>query len=94
MSMGQLSAELGVSYQQIQKYEMGANRVGAMRLGQIATALGVPISFFYEGGENNPKQQEIESLLVMDANFSLRLLRAYRAIRDVRGAAGLGIGSR
>jgi hypothetical protein len=42
----------------------------------------VPVSFFYEGGENNAKREEVESLLFTDA--SLRLLRACRSIKDVR----------
>ena len=84
LSQGKLAAKLGVSFQQIQKYEQGANRVGAARLSQIAETLGVPVSFFYDSGLNNAKRGEVESLLFMDANFSLRLLRAYRAIKDVR----------
>jgi transcriptional regulator with XRE-family HTH domain len=84
ISQAELAAKLGVSFQQIQKYEKGANRVGAARLSQIAETLGVPVSFFYESGQNNAKQGEVESLLFMDASFSLRLLRAYRSIKDVR----------
>jgi transcriptional regulator with XRE-family HTH domain len=77
ISQGQLAAKLGVSFQQVQKYEKGVNRVRAARLSQIAAILGVPVGFFYDG--SNAKQEEVESLLFMDANFSLRLLRAYRA---------------
>lgn len=43
-----LADEIGVSYQQVQKYENGADRVGASRLFAIAKALGVPISHFFE----------------------------------------------
>jgi len=84
ISQAELAAKLGVSFQQVQKYEKGENRVGAARLSQIAEMLGVPVSSFYESAQNNAKQEEVESLLFMDANFSFRLLRAYRSIKDIR----------
>jgi transcriptional regulator with XRE-family HTH domain len=42
-----LAAEIGITYQQLQKYERGANRVGASRLYDIAKALKVPVAFFF-----------------------------------------------
>ncbi len=53
MSQTRLGDELGVTFQQVQKYEKGMNRVGASRLQKIATVLGVPPSFFFhqEGDE-------------------------------------------
>lgn len=77
ISQSELGAKLNVSFQQVQKYEKGVNRVGAHRLQQIATALDVPITFFYDG---DGKQREVESLLFIDSAFSLRLLRAYHKI--------------
>ncbi len=47
MSQKQLGSQLGVTFQQIQKYEKGLNRIGAGRLQEIADILNVPISFFY-----------------------------------------------
>ncbi|WP_273791590.1 helix-turn-helix transcriptional regulator [Bartonella sp. CM31XJBT] len=47
ISQTELGKKLGVSFQQIQKYENGSNRVGAGRLQEIADILDVPISFFY-----------------------------------------------
>lgn len=79
LSQEELGRRLGVSFQQIQKYEKGINRIGASRLEEISKALDVPISFFFGG---NGKQLEVESLLFLDSNFSLRLLRAYSAIKD------------
>lgn len=79
ISQAELGAELGVSFQQVQKYEKGVNRVGASRLQQIATALDVPVTFFYDG---DGKSREVESLLFLDSSFSLRLLKAYSAIKD------------
>ena len=49
MSQEKLGDSLGLTFQQVQKYEKGANRIGASRLYQIARVLGVPIEFFYEG---------------------------------------------
>jgi transcriptional regulator with XRE-family HTH domain len=79
ISQSGLGDQLGVSFQQVQKYEKGVNRVGAARLQQIATALDVPVTFFYDG---DGKTREVESLLFLDSAFSLRLLRAYAAIKD------------
>lgn len=44
-----VAAQVGVRFQQIQKYECGANRISASRLWKIALALDVPVSYFYEG---------------------------------------------
>lgn len=49
MSQNTLASNLGLTFQQIQKYEKGTNRVGAGRLQQIAIVLQVPILFFFEG---------------------------------------------
>jgi transcriptional regulator with XRE-family HTH domain len=49
MTQQQLAEQVGIKFQQIQKYETGANRVSASRLWDIADRLGVPVSFFFEG---------------------------------------------
>ncbi|MCC6949210.1 MAG: helix-turn-helix transcriptional regulator [Bradyrhizobiaceae bacterium] len=49
MSQEKLGEKLGITFQQIQKYEKGTNRIGASRLQQIGNVLGVPVSFFFEG---------------------------------------------
>ena len=49
MSQEKLGEKLGITFQQIQKYEKGTNRIGASRLQQIASVLGVPVGFFFEG---------------------------------------------
>jgi transcriptional regulator with XRE-family HTH domain len=79
VSQAELGAKLGVTFQQVQKYEKGSNRVGAAPLQQIASALDVPVTFFYDG---DGKAREVESLLFLDSAFSLRLLRAYTKIKD------------
>ena len=84
ISQSELADKIGVSFQQVQKYEKGVNRVGAARLQQIATALDVPMTFFYDddrGGKRaSDGKREVESLLFLDSSFSLRLLRAYSAV--------------
>ncbi len=49
MSQEKLGNALGVTFQQVQKYERGANRVGASRLWRMSQVLDVPVSFFYDG---------------------------------------------
>ena len=57
MSQERLGDSLGVTFQQVQKYERGANRVGASRLWKMSQVLDVPINFFYEGlGEQEPSE--------------------------------------
>jgi transcriptional regulator with XRE-family HTH domain len=50
MSQEKLGEALGLTFQQVQKYEKGTNRVGASRLQQISEILQVPVSFLFEGG--------------------------------------------
>jgi|ERR1700754_5165189 transcriptional regulator with XRE-family HTH domain len=52
MSQEKLGERLGITFQQVQKYEKGTNRIGASRLHQISSILGVPVAFFYEGAPN------------------------------------------
>ncbi len=49
MSQEKLGESLGLTFQQVQKYEKGTNRIGASRLQQIAKVLGVPVEFFFDG---------------------------------------------
>ena len=56
MSQEKLGDALGLTFQQIQKYEKGANRIGASRLQQIAHILQVPVAFFFDGAPAAPGQ--------------------------------------
>ena len=58
MTQQQLADQVGIKFQQIQKYETGANRVSASRLWDIAKSLQVDISFFFEGIEGDEVQVE------------------------------------
>ncbi len=54
MSQEKLGDGLGLTFQQVQKYEKGTNRIGASRLQHISNLLQVPVSFFFEGGPRIP----------------------------------------
>ena len=54
MSQEKLGDALGLTFQQVQKYEKGTNRIGASRLQQISIILQVPVSFFFEGAPPPP----------------------------------------
>ncbi len=57
MSQEKLGEHLGITFQQIQKYEKGTNRIGASRLQHIARVLQVPVSFFFEDAPGAPGEQ-------------------------------------
>lgn len=78
LSLQQFSAIIGVTYQQAHKYERGHNRVTAGRLYQIAKALEVPVSWFYEGIDDASAAKETSVRLRM----SLELARNFAAITN------------
>ena len=91
MSQEKLGEQLGLTFQQVQKYEKGTNRIGASRLFQIAQILSVPVQFFYEDlGHDEarapaPGFAENGSENVMDFVSSaegLALNRSYARISD------------
>jgi transcriptional regulator with XRE-family HTH domain len=64
MTQHELAKACGVRFQQIQKYECGANAIGAARLWELAHALGVPVGYFYEGlASREPRGLETEELV-------------------------------
>lgn len=94
MSQERLGDALGLTFQQVQKYERGTNRVGASRLWDLSRVLDVPISFFYEdmsedvagksprliaGLEDEPEALEADPLSKRE---TLELVRAYYRIQD------------
>lgn len=82
-SQTRLADELGIAYQQLQKYELGVNRVGAGRLQRIAQVFGVPIkSLFAADGAASRDQTATRAFLTTAG--ATRLLRAYAAIRKPR----------
>jgi transcriptional regulator with XRE-family HTH domain len=89
MSQEKLGEALGLTFQQVQKYEKGTNRIGASRLQQIASILGVAISFFFEGlpadagrigtHDDGDTAQVIEFLSTTEG---LQLNKAFARIKD------------
>ncbi|MBP2235830.1 transcriptional regulator with XRE-family HTH domain [Sinorhizobium kostiense] len=90
MSQEKLGESLGITFQQIQKYEKGTNRVGASRLQNIATILNVPVSFFFEdapgeGAGASGSAEPASSNYVVDflsSSEGLQLNRAFVRISD------------
>jgi transcriptional regulator with XRE-family HTH domain len=78
LSLQQLAALIGVTYQQAHKYERGMNRITAGRLYDISHALGVPVSWFFEGLGGDAKLPEVSPRLRM----SLELARNFAAISN------------
>mmetsp|Transcript_28787 Transcript_28787/g.75537 ORF Transcript_28787/g.75537 Transcript_28787/m.75537 type:complete len:155 (-) Transcript_28787:308-772(-) len=82
----QLAEAVGIKFQQIQKYETGMNRVSASRLWDIANALSVDVSFFFEGIENeaSPAQTSDMPNDILADKEALELLRSYYAIPETQ----------
>jgi transcriptional regulator with XRE-family HTH domain len=100
MTQQQLGDRVGIKFQQIQKYETGANRISASRLWDIATALDAPVDFFFEGmpsgvdaaRRNSPVGDAATEAGVerrgrvdyMEDREAVELLRSYYAIPDAQ----------
>ena len=90
MSQEKLGDLLGLTFQQVQKYEKGVNRIGAGRLFEVAQILGVPIDFFYEGvgthAADRPGVSESESappvMEFVSSGEGLQLSLAFMKIKD------------
>jgi len=87
MSQEKLGEHLGITFQQIQKYEKGTNRVGASRLQAIASILEVPPSFFFDGapGGQEGLMEESQSTYMVDflsSTEGIQLNRAFARIED------------
>jgi len=95
MSQEKLGDALGLTFQQVQKYEKGTNRIGASRLQQISQILQVPVAFFFEGapvisGEFEPSSGMNEApspAYVSDflaTSDGLSLTKAFMRIKDAK----------
>jgi len=89
LSQTALANQLGVTFQQVQKYEKGVNRVGAGRLTKIAEVLGITVGTFFTGKEVldtehnlNKEDGEASPLKLLTVSGAFRLLRAYADIED------------
>ena len=82
MTQQQLGDKVGIKFQQIQKYETGANRISASRMWDIAAAMEVPVSFFFEGLDGQaPDTGEARGDILTDKE-AIELLRAYYGIPE------------
>src|SRR3954451_11927850 len=92
MSQEKLGEACGITFQQIQKYEKGMNRMGASRLHQIARVLQVPVEFFYEGvpseaGSGGLTSADRSSRSMTDflgASEGLELVKAFMSVKDAK----------
>jgi transcriptional regulator with XRE-family HTH domain len=89
MSQEKLGDALGLTFQQVQKYEKGTNRIGASRLQHIASIQQVPISFFFEGapGSSHVLEEAPSSAYVSDffaTSDGLALTKAYMHIQNAK----------
>ncbi len=88
MSQEKLAGALGLTFQQIQKYEKGTNRIGASRLHRIGSVLGVPVDFFYDGAPGLPtasgEPDEHGAFLTsaLTDPLTLRLVQGFSALHD------------
>ncbi len=85
LTQQQLAESIGIRFQQIQKYECGANRVTASRLFELAVALNVPVNYFFEGLQQSAEaaagapanDRELIAADVLSQKETLELIRAY-----------------
>ncbi|MDP1668548.1 helix-turn-helix domain-containing protein [Phaeovulum sp.] len=84
MTQQQLADQVGIKFQQIQKYETGMNRVSASRLWDIADAVGVQISFFFEGLDEAEARPDQATVDLMADKEALQLVRSYYAIPEAQ----------
>lgn len=87
LSQEKLGEALGITFQQIQKYEKGTNRIGASRLQQISAVLNAPVSFFFDEAPGDPKKGFAEDGSDYVSDFmatteGLNLMKAFTSIRD------------
>ena len=90
MSQERLGDLLGLTFQQVQKYEKGVNRIGAGRLFEVSRILNVPVDFFYEGLGTNPlpaNETDAAAPQVMEfvaSGEGLQLSLAFMKIKDAK----------
>lgn len=80
LSQSQMANLIGVTYQQAHKYERGINRISAGRLYEIAKVLRVPVSFFYEGLDDNGSEDDLS----LRQRMCLELARNFTQIPNER----------
>jgi transcriptional regulator with XRE-family HTH domain len=79
LSQAELASRIGVTFQQLQKYEVGANRIGTGRLVKVAAVLGVPVAALFEG--TNAAEPSESLLALLSDSRAFRLAQAFAAIK-------------
>jgi transcriptional regulator with XRE-family HTH domain len=82
-SQGELAGKIGVTFQQVQKYEKGTNRVGASRLSRIASVLGVSVGELFESSENTSATGRSPFRLLAERD-ALRVVTAFSRTTNPR----------
>jgi transcriptional regulator with XRE-family HTH domain len=82
MSQTDMAEAIGVTFQQVQKYERGTNRLSAGKLLTVANLLKVPVTAFYEGAKSMAKSSP--PILLLAKRDAFRLAEAFSKIEDVR----------
>jgi transcriptional regulator with XRE-family HTH domain len=83
MTQQQLASAVGIRFQQVQKYESGANRVSASRLWDLAKALDIPVTFFFEGLEAEADINGAKTFAnAMEDKDTHDMLRAYLGLSE------------
>ncbi|MFA5123456.1 helix-turn-helix domain-containing protein [Zavarzinia sp.] len=82
LSQTELGNALDLTFQQVQKYEKGTNRISASKLHKMAEVLDVPISFFFDGVEGTRSDADSADLDMMSRAETISLVRAYYSIED------------
>jgi transcriptional regulator with XRE-family HTH domain len=83
MTQGELAGKIGVTFQQVQKYEKGTNRVGASRLSRIASVLGVSVGELFESSENTSATGRSPFRLLAERD-ALRVVTAFSRTTNPR----------
>jgi transcriptional regulator with XRE-family HTH domain len=92
MSQTELGTKIGVTFQQVQKYENGVNRIGAGRLSRIAEVLEVPVTYFFpddSAASSGPVHHDDSPFALLSTAGAIQLVRAYARIRDGRARHSL-----
>jgi transcriptional regulator with XRE-family HTH domain len=84
-SQGWLGDKLGLTFQQVQKYEKGANRIGSSRMVQIAEALEKPVAWFFAERSNGNAGDADIVMQMMVATGGMRLAKSFLAIKSQEG---------
>lgn len=91
MSQEKLAEQVGLTFQQVQKYEKGANRISASRMHQFATILGVPAAFFFDGLDQHGAPSSDPGTAFLATREGAAIAQAWGGLSDAGRAAVLAV---